>query len=437
MTSWSSFFLLPFIGGFILLQVGFVIREVGVVRIKDRKKLIIRHLVNLLLSGVVYFLFGYILTSSNGGAADKFIGTTYDYPDELMLYLYIFFHSLFASITSSIVAGALAERCKLISHFVYCVFISGLIHPVVRYWTVYGRGWLTNGYKDNAGSGAIHVVAGMTALLGAIMLGPRTGRFDPSLIKDTTYRCHSVRIVAIGGFVLLLGFWAFICGCKILFALEFPNDPIAVSTVNPLVSGFIAAFTSLLINRYSKGKWSLLVAINGALTGMVAISGGSDDLEWYAAAVVGLIAAIVYKFFSVLLVRFGIDDPLDVVAVHFGGGSWGLISVAFFHKTKGLFQRLRRQSVSMLGWQFLGLVAIAIWTAVLSVLMFGMLKCFGILRVCDEVQEKAGFENPAYELKEIEKDNVETVDITVNASPEKICQKETYIVSDNVGDVHL
>lgn len=80
----------------------------------------------LVLSGVVYFLFGYILTSSNGGAADKFIGTTFDYPDELMLYLNIFFHSLFASITSSIVAGALAERCNLISHFVYCVFISGM-----------------------------------------------------------------------------------------------------------------------------------------------------------------------------------------------------------------------------------------------------------------------------------------------------------------------
>lgn len=80
----------------------------------------------LVLSGVVYFLFGYILTSSNGGAADKFIGTTFEYPDELMLYLNIFFHSLFASITSSIVAGALAERCKLISHFVYCVFISGM-----------------------------------------------------------------------------------------------------------------------------------------------------------------------------------------------------------------------------------------------------------------------------------------------------------------------
>lgn len=80
------------------------------------------------------------------------------------------------------------------------------------------------------------------------------------------------QIVAIGGFVLLLGFWAFICGCKILFTLEFPNDPIAVSTVNPLVSGFIAAFTSLFINRYSKGKWSLLFAINGALTGMVSFA---------------------------------------------------------------------------------------------------------------------------------------------------------------------
>lgn len=436
MTSASSYSIWPFLAGVILLQYGLVIREVGAVRIKDTKRIIIRHFVNLLLSGAVYFLFGFVLALSYGGVADKFIGTTFVYCDELAAYLHILFQSIFASITSSIVAGAVAERCKLIAHFVYTVFISGLIHPVVRHWTLYGRGWLKSDYQDNAGSGAIHVVAGIAALVGAIMISPRTGRFDPILKKDTTYKCHSVRIAAFGGFILLLGFWAFIWESQILFTFDFSNDQIAVSKANPFVSSFIAAFTSFLINRYFGKNWSLLVAINGALTGMVAISAGSDDLEWYAAAVVGLIAAIVYRAYSVLLVRLGIDDPLDVVAVHFGGGSWGLIAVAFFHKTKGIFQKWNGQSASIIGWQFLGLVAITVWTAVLSVLMFGVLRCFGILRVRDEVQEKAGFANPAYELKEIEKENLDTVDITLNASP-KNCKKGTYLSGDNVSDFHL
>nr|XP_034338324.1 putative ammonium transporter 1 isoform X2 [Crassostrea gigas] len=216
-----------FIAGVILLQFGFVIREVGAVRIKDTKRIIIRHVVNL-----------------------------------------------------------------------------RFIHPVARHWTIYGRGWLNIEpivYQDNAGSGTIHVVAGIAALVGAAMLGPRTGRFDSSLKKDFTERCYSARVAAVGGFILLIGFLAFIWGCRELFVFESSYAPIALSKVNPSASCFIAAITSLFINRYFGKKWSLFVAINGGLAGMVAISAGSDHFEPYAAAVVGLIAAIVYRTFSVLL----------------------------------------------------------------------------------------------------------------------------------------
>lgn len=429
-----------FIAGVILLQFGFVIREVGAVRIKDTKRIIIRHVVNLLLSGVVYCLFGVVLALSDGGVADKFIGTTFVFLYELIAYVFILTQSAFASITTSIVTGAIAERCKLIAYFITTVFISGFIHPVARHWTIYGRGWLNIEpivYQDNAGSGTIHVVAGIAALVGAAMLGPRTGRFDSSLKKDFTERCYSARVAAVGGFILLIGFLAFIWGCRELFVFESSYDPIALSKVNPSASCFIAAITSLFINRYFGKKWSLFVAINGGLAGMVAISAGSDHFEPYAAAVVGLIAAIVYRTFSVLLVRLRIDDPLDVVAVHFVGGSWGLIAVAIFHKTKGILYTWQTESAaSILGYQLLGLVAIAVWTAVLSGLMFGILRWFGILRVCDEVQEKE-FAHPAYEFMEIKKENEETVDITFNASPEKICQKDTYFAGDKASDFHL
>uniref|UniRef100_A0A8W8N419 Ammonium transporter AmtB-like domain-containing protein n=1 Tax=Magallana gigas TaxID=29159 RepID=A0A8W8N419_MAGGI len=406
-----------FIAGVILLQFGFVIREVGAVRIKDTKRIIIRHVVNLLLSGVVYCLFGVVLALSDGGVADKFIGTTFVFLYELIAYVFILTQSAFASITTSIVTGAIAERCKLIAYFITTVFISGFIHPVARHWTIYGRGWLNIEpivYQDNAGSGTIHVVAGIAALVGAAMLGPRTGRFDSSLKKDFTERCYSARVAAVGGFILLIGFLAFIWGCRELFVFESSYAPIALSKVNPSASCFIAAITSLFINRYFGKKWSLFVAINGGLAGMVAISAGSDHFE-----------------------PLRIDDPLDVVAVHFVGGSWGLIAVAIFHKTKGILYTWQTESAaSILGYQLLGLVAIAVWTAVLSGLMFGILRWFGILRVCDEVQEKE-FAHPAHEFMEIKKENEETVDITFNASPEKICQKDTYFAGDKASDFHL
>lgn len=342
----------------LVLQLGFVIREVGAVCISDTKRIIIRHFVNLLISGVVNCSLGFVLASSDGGVADKFVGKNIYY-DPNTFWDYVFgLQWIIATITSSIVAGAVAERCRLIAYFIYTVFITGFIHPVVRHWTLNKRGWLDDAnisYQDDAGSGAVHVLGGIAALIGAMMIGPRTGRFEPSLKKDFNDRCHSVPIAVSGGILLLIGFVGFIWGYREPFSVYHNRQFTEVFLTNPFVSSFIAAFTSLLINRYFGKKWSLFVAINGALTGMIAISAGNDFFEPYAAATIGLNAAIVYRAYSVLLVRFGIDDPLDVVSVHFGGGSWGLIAVAFFHRSKGLLHTWNSQSALDLQTQYMNL----------------------------------------------------------------------------------
>lgn len=443
-----------FLVGFILIQIGFVVREVGGVRIRDTKRILLRHVLNLILSGVVYFLIGYTHVFGDGGIADKFIGTDLDFSDEISAYPYILFQCLFASMTASIVSGAVAERCKFIAHFVTTVFITGLIHPVVRHWTLYNRGWLyigdkySNldyariGYHDDVGSGAVHVVGGIAALVGAMVIGPRTGRFEPSLKKDFTERCYSVRIAVLGGFVMAIGFLTIIVESPLLFVIDYQGGPAASPTGMVFISGSFAGLSLLLVincdNRNFGTGRSVLNAINGGLTGMIAVSTGYDNYAVHVAIAVGLISAIVYRGYSLLLVRLGIDDPLDIVAVHFGGGSLGLIAVAFFHDTYGILYAWNLQSAYILGWQCIGLIAITVWTAVLSGLMFGLLRSFGILRVCDEVQEKvAEFTKPAKEFKEVTKKNLKTVVFTVEASPKNTCQKDKFLANTSLSDFQL
>ncbi|XP_011432533.3 putative ammonium transporter 1 isoform X1 [Magallana gigas] len=443
-----------FIIGFIFIQIGFVVREVGAVRLGDTKRILLRHVFNLILSGVVYCLIGYAFAFSDGGTADKFIGMKLDFSDEILAYKYILLQCIFASMTASIVSGAVAERCKFIAHFVYTVFITGLIHPVVRHWTLYNRGWLYNGdeystldyarigFHDDVGSGAVHVIGGIAALMGAMMIGPRTGRFDPTLKKDFTESCYSTRIAFLGGLVMAIGLLTIISESPLLFVINYQGDLDADSTIYVFTSGSFAGFCLLLLincdNRYFGTGRSALNAINGGLTGMIAVSTGYDNYSTHVAIAVGVISIIVYTAYSLLLTRLGIDDPLDVVAVHFGGGSLGLIAVAFFHEKYGIFYAWNLQSAYILGWQCIGLMAIIVWTAVISGLMFGVLRLFGILRVCDEAQEKvAEFAKPAHKIKEITKENQKTVVFTVEASLENTCQKDMYLANASVGDLQL
>ncbi|XP_078334916.1 putative ammonium transporter 1 isoform X1 [Crassostrea virginica] len=386
------------------MQCGFAFLEAGAVRSKNTTNILIKNVMDLFISGISYWLFGFAFAFGDGGTANKFIGLNYFASSGLAKsqYSMFFFQFTFAATASTIVSGAVAERCEFVAYFAYSVLITGFIYPVVTHWAWSSGGWLTVGdtystlnntsvaYQDFAGSGVVHVLGGVAALVGALLLGPRIGRFHRSSKTVATIRGHSVPIAALGGFILFFGFLAFNGGSQLTISSSGDGEAVSQAVVNTVISGSGAAFMSLLLNRLHVfgNTWSLLVTINGALTGMVSICAGCNVLEPYAACVVGLIAAIVFRTYSVLLVRLGVDDPLDAVAVHFGGGSWGLIAVAFFDSSEGIFYAQDLKSAYKLGWQLIGLVAITAWTATLSGLVFGVLKCIGILRVPREEEEK-------------------------------------------------
>lgn len=388
----------------VFMQCGFAFLEAGAVRSKNTTNILIKNFMDLFISGVSYWLFGFAFAFGDGGEADKFIGLNYFASSRLphKQYAMFFFQFTFAATASTIVSGAVAERCEFVAYFVYSVLITGFIYPVVTHWAWSSGGWLAVGdtysalnndvvaYQDFAGSGVVHVLGGIAALVGAIMLGPRLGRFHRSSKTVGTIRGHSVPIAALGGFILYFGFLAFNGGSQLSISNPGDGEALSKAVVNTVISGSFAAFMSLILHRLKifGNTWSLLVTINGALTGMVAICAGCNVYEPYAACVVGTIAAIVYRAYSVLLVKLTIDDPLDAVAVHFGGGSWGLIAVAFFDSSEGILYAGNLKSGYKLGWQCIGLAAITAWTASLSCLVFGLMKCFRILRVSKEEEEK-------------------------------------------------
>lgn len=393
---WCLFSIATTAVGFVFIQCGLTLLEAGTVRSKATKRIIIKNSVLLVISGAAFWLVGYTFAYSDGGDADRLIGLTFFTSSHLSPLSLIYIP--YTAIASTIVSGAVAERCSGFAYLVYTVFISGFIQPVVAHWAWHTAGWLFVGereryhklngigFQDWAGGGVIYVAGGIAALTGAIALGPRNDRFHNSSNTVVPIKNQSVTVATVGGCFLLLGLLAINGGPRHLFTDI--GDVLLKYVANKAISSAVAAFISLILYRLVEKSWSLLVFINGAISGMVAISAGCDVFEYYAACIVGLFAAVVYRIFSFTLVRVLIDDPLDAFAVYFGGGSWGLIALAFFDNSKGIVYALNIKSAHFLGWQCIGMASIAVWTALLSGLVFGLLRCFGILGISKEVEER-------------------------------------------------
>ncbi|XP_063401087.1 putative ammonium transporter 1 [Mytilus trossulus] len=401
-TNIDQFFLVIMGMCIIFMQCGFAFLEAGAVRSKNVTNILIKNVMDSFVSGIAYWIFGYAFAYGDGGTAQKFIGATYfaSYDMPMDQYASFFFQFTFAATAATIVSGAVAERCEFIAYFAYSFVITGFIYPVVTHWA-WGNGWLADGYdyggdigqiayQDFAGSGVVHVLGGVCAFIGAALLGPRIGRFQKGSNVVGTLRGHSVPIAALGGFVLFFGFLAFNGGSQLTISSEGDGAAVAVSVVNTIISASFAASGSLIINRLHifGNTWSLLVTINGALTGMVAACAGCNQMHPWSAAVLGLFAAMAYTLWSTVMKKLNIDDPLDAVAVHFGGGITGVIMIAFLDKDDGILFNWDKKSGLKLGWQFVGLAAIISWSALSSLLIFGILKCFGVLRVSREIEDK-------------------------------------------------
>ncbi|KAL3873257.1 hypothetical protein ACJMK2_036395 [Sinanodonta woodiana] len=422
----------------IFMQSGFAFLEAGAVRSKNVTNILIKNVFDSFIAGIAYWTVGYAFAYGEG---NDFIGWKYFASSELPdnRYAFFFFQYTFAATSSTIVSGALAERCEFIAYFIYSFFITGFIYPLVTHWTWAG-GFLFKGvdyggdigqigYRDFSGSGVVHVVGGVASFVGAAMVGPRIGRFHKITKTTALIRGHSVPIAALGGFILFFGFLAFNGGSQITIHNEGDGAAVSISVVNTFISASFAAFTAFFINRihiFGNSSWSLLCTINGSLAGMVAVCAGCNVYYPWGACIVGTGAAVSYHFWSFVVRSLHVDDPLDAVAVHFGGGTCGVIAVAFLDKHNGIVFNWNPKSGLFLAWQLAGLATIIGWTAAWSLLLFGIMKLLKILRVPEELELKGldipKHNEPAYPVEAYGHGHIEKIIQILENTPIEVTQ---------------
>lgn len=387
----------------IFMQAGFAFLEIGSVRINSVTNVLFKNVLDCFLGAIVFWLIGFGIAF--GESSNGFIGGTYfasyDLPHDM--YAFWVFQFTFAATTSTIVSGAVAERCRIEAYLLYSVLLTGFIYPVVVHWAWSGTGWLTNAfpngaYQDFAGAGVVHCVGGAAALAGAYFIGPRVLKFSSSL------RGHSVPFTSLGAFILFTTFLAFNGGSNL--TITGPEDGYIVANVikNTILSGAFSCVTCVIIFRFMEKRWSLIEPINAALSGMVASCAGCNVLYNWGAAITGGVAGVIYTFGSSMLKSLNIDDPLSASAVHFFAGFWGVVSQPILKKD-GILCTWTEQSFIDFGINLLGVTVITLWSLVVNGGLFYLLSRFDYLRLPESVLE-AGIDEtehkePAYSMQNI------------------------------------
>ncbi|XP_014289420.1 putative ammonium transporter 1 [Halyomorpha halys] len=361
------------------MQAGFACLESGAVRTKNTTNIMMKNLLDLFICSIFYYLIGFPLAYGNGSS---FIGLTYwagnDFQESRLAFW--FFQFVFAATAATILSGAVAERCNFIAYIVYSGVISGFVYPVVSHWAWHEEGWMKKmGYKDFAGSGVVHALAGMASFVAASFLGPRKGRFPGQPISG-----HSTPLLGLGALLLISGFLAFNGGS--LGQISGPGDSelVARSMVSTIFGGTGAAIVALVFGRcLSDAPWPFSFTLNCTLAGMVSVCGGPEVYNSWSAMIVGGIGSIVYIGFHLLITYIKVDDPLDASPLHFGAGAWGVLARPIF-ENDGLIYGNIKDFPTKITNNIIGVLAIMAWSAGSSIILFGALKVTGFLRISEE-----------------------------------------------------
>ncbi|MBQ5960536.1 MAG: ammonium transporter [Firmicutes bacterium] len=384
------------------MQAGFAMVETGFTRAKNAGNIIMKNLMDFCIGTIVFSLLGYglmmgedvlfgliglpnmdlftdfkefIASPSDGGftGASTFV-----------------FNLVFCATTATIVSGAMAERTKFSAYCIYSAVISLLVYPVEAHW-IWGGGWLAGlGFHDYAGSTAIHMVGGIAALIGAVYLGPRIGKYvtdrNGKVTKINAIPGHSIPLGALGVFILWLGWYGF--------------NGAAATTVSELSSIFltttiapsVATVATMIFTWIRNGKPDVSMCLNASLAGLVGVTAGCDAYDAVGAAVVGLVSGIlVVIVVEGLDLKLHIDDPVGAVGVHMANGIWGTVAVGLLANPNapaaldGLFYTGRFRQT---GIQLLGFVSVAVYAAAAMVLFFWLIQKTHGLRVTPEEELK-------------------------------------------------
>ena len=374
-----------------LMQAGFALLGAGALRAKNTVNYLMKSVMDVSLGGIVFFAVGFAILFGAGdlwfGRQGFFLGAAPS-PETLVFFL---FQVMFAATAATIVAGAVAERMKLKAYVCYTIAITAVIYPVFGHW-VWGGGLLTHlplgvGVVDFAGSGVVHAVGGLLALVAAAVLGPRLGRYDEGG-RLREIKGHSATFVVLGTLLLFFGWFGFNAGSTL--SASDPNVPrIAVNTFLAGCAGACAVF----LIQYLRGPTHVPAVCNGALSGLVAVTAPCAFIAPWAAVVVGALGGVVYLVGAdILSRRVRIDDPVGAIPVHGFNGIFGLLAVGIFADGTAGVQGVLYGGYAQLAAQAVGAAVLLAWTLGTGAVLFvGLDRLFG-LRVT-AAEEEAGLDD--------------------------------------------
>ncbi|HOO71071.1 MAG TPA: ammonium transporter [Spirochaetota bacterium] len=369
------------------MQAGFAMVEVGFTRAKNAGNIIMKNLMDFSVGSLAFFLvgFGLMYGESISGlfGSSKFLlsSASPGSSEGLWEYAYWLFQVVFAATAATIVSGSMAERTRFVAYLLYSAIISLVVYPISGHW-IWGGGWLSSlGFIDFAGSTVVHSVGGWAALMGALLLGPRIGKYSPDG-RPRAIPGHNIPLAALGVFILWFGWFGFNPGSTV----SGENLSIGFIAVNTNLAAAAGAVAAMIMIWVKSGKPDVSMSLNGALAGLVAITAGCSSVSPVSSIIIGIVAGMAVVL-SVELIDFvfKIDDPVGAISVHGVCGALGTLMVGLFAEAQyagegvnGLFYG---GGFKLLGTQAVGVFAVMAWVVVTMGIVFFIIKKTVGLRV--------------------------------------------------------
>lgn len=370
------------------MQAGFAMVETGFTRAKNAGNIIMKNLMDFAIGSIVFWIIGYGIMCGEGSiwGGIHWFGNAGNDTGSVPFWVHFMFNTMFCATAATIVSGAMAERTKFISYLIYSAVISAIVYPIEAHW-IWGGGWLSTltigsweGFHDYAGSTAVHMVGGISAFIGAAILGPRIGKYDKNG-KPKAIPGHSLTLGALGVFILWMGWFGFNPASS--YGLSTYENGLDVGNVfmTTNIAAATATTATMIFTWIKYGKPDVSMTLNGSLAGLVAITAGCSAVDPWAAAIIGVIAGVLVVVAVEFIDKLHVDDPVGAVAVHGVCGMFGTLCVGLFGREGGLFIT---GDPSRFLVQLVGVAAVGAFVAIVMIILFLVIKATVGLRVTEE-----------------------------------------------------